>query len=99
LQAAVDGGIGKPCFVKPVMSFSGQASSRRESQATIAKAWNKALCAGPVREARIIVAGKIAFEFEITQLSVRAKGVTRSASPSATARPMATMCSPGSPSP
>ncbi len=73
LQDVIEGGIGFPCFVKPVMSSSGKGQSRLQSQADAAKAWDKALLAGRVREARVIVEGEIAFDFEITQLTVRAK--------------------------
>jgi phosphoribosylglycinamide formyltransferase 2 len=38
----------------------------------VAMAWEKALSAGRVREARVIVEGEIRFDFEITQLTVRA---------------------------
>jgi phosphoribosylglycinamide formyltransferase 2 len=72
LQAAVDGGIGYPCFVKPVMSSSGKGQSRLKAPADVAKAWEKALSSGRVKQPRIIVEGEIAFDFEITQLTVRA---------------------------
>jgi phosphoribosylglycinamide formyltransferase 2 len=81
LQAAIDGGIGFPCFVKPVMSSSGKGQSRLKSQPDVAKAWEKALSAGRVREARVIVEGEIAFDFEITQLTVRAKQGTEFCDP------------------
>ena len=64
--------IGFPCFVKPVMSSSGKGQSRLKSPADVAVAWDKALSAGRVREARVIVEGEIEFDFEITQLTVRA---------------------------
>ena len=64
--------IGFPCFVKPVMSSSGKGQSRLKSAAEVAAAWDKALSAGRVREARVIVEGEIQFDFEITQLTVRA---------------------------
>jgi phosphoribosylglycinamide formyltransferase 2 len=64
--------IGFPCFVKPVMSSSGKGQSRLKSPDDVAAAWDKALSAGRVREARVIVEGEIAFDFEITQLTVRA---------------------------
>src|SRR5262249_36396681 len=63
--------IGFPCFVKPVMSSSGKGQSRLRSAADVPKAWDKALTAGRVKEARVIVEGEIAFDFEITHLSVR----------------------------
>lgn len=72
LQAAIDGGIGYPCFVKPVMSSSGKGQSRLKSQADVAKAWDKALSSGRVKQPRVIVEGEIQFDFEVTQLTVRA---------------------------
>ena len=71
LQAAA-ARIGFPCFVKPVMSSSGKGQSRLKSADDVAPAWQKALSAGRVREARVIVEGEIGFDFEITQLTVRA---------------------------
>ncbi len=71
LQAAV-AHIGFPCFVKPVMSSSGKGQSRLKGPEHTAKAWDKALTSGRVREARVIVEGEVAFDFEITQLTVRA---------------------------
>ena len=68
--------IGYPCFVKPVMSSSGKGQSRLTSAADLAPAWEKALSAGRVREARVILEGEIKFDFEITQLTVRAKDGT-----------------------
>ncbi|HXB52839.1 MAG TPA: formate-dependent phosphoribosylglycinamide formyltransferase [Rhizomicrobium sp.] len=70
LQAA-SARIGFPCFVKPVMSSSGKGQSRLKSANEVAAAWEKALSAGRVREARVIVEGEIKFDFEITQLTVR----------------------------
>ena len=51
LQAACDR-IGYPSFVKPVMSSSGKGQSRLKSSTDVAPAWEKALAAGRVREAR-----------------------------------------------
>jgi phosphoribosylglycinamide formyltransferase 2 len=70
LQAAIDGGIGYPCFVKPAMSSSGKGQSRLKGPKDVAQAWDKALSAGRVREARVIVEDEIVFDFEITQLTV-----------------------------
>lgn len=64
--------LGYPCFVKPVMSSSGKGQSRLQSSDDVAPAWDKALYAGRVREARVIVEAEIPFDFEITLLSVRA---------------------------
>lgn len=81
LQAAIDGGIGYPCFVKPVMSSSGKGQTRLKGPADVARAWEKALSAGRVREARVIVEGEIAFDFEITLLTVRAASGTHFCEP------------------
>jgi len=80
LQAAV-ARIGFPCFVKPVMSSSGKGKSRLISADDVAAAWDKALSAGRVREARVIVEGEITFDFEITQLTVRAADGTHFCEP------------------
>ena len=64
--------VGYPCFVKPVMSSSGKGQSYVESHDQIAAAWAYALSAGRVEQARVIVEGRIAFDFEITLLTVRA---------------------------
>ena len=73
--------IGYPCFVKPVMSSSGKGQSRLKEAAGIEAAWEKALSAGRVREARVIVEGEIRFDFEITQLTVRAADGTHFCEP------------------
>jgi phosphoribosylglycinamide formyltransferase 2 len=73
--------IGFPCFVKPVMSSSGKGQSRLKSAEDVAGAWDKALSAGRVREARVIVEGEIAFDFEITQLTLRAESGTHFCEP------------------
>ena len=80
LQAAA-ARIGFPCFVKPVMSSSGKGQSRLKAAADVAPAWEKALSAGRVREARVIVEGEVAFDFEITQLTVRAADGTHFCAP------------------
>ena len=43
LQAAIDGGIGYPCVVKPVMSSSGKGQSKIDGPADVAKAWDYAM--------------------------------------------------------
>ena len=78
---AVSAKIGFPCFVKPVMSSSGKGQSRLKSAEDVAPAWEKALSAGRVREARVIVEGEIKFDFEVTQLTVRAADGTHFCSP------------------
>jgi phosphoribosylglycinamide formyltransferase 2 len=73
--------IGFPCFVKPVMSSSGKGQSRLKSAADVEKAWDKAMTAGRVKEARVIVEGEIEFDFEITELTVRAADGTHFCEP------------------
>lgn len=76
LQAAIDAGIGYPCVVKPVMSSSGKGQSVLRVPADVEKAWNYALESGRVKEARVIVEAFVEFEYEITQLTVRAFGTS-----------------------
>jgi phosphoribosylglycinamide formyltransferase 2 len=64
--------VGYPCFVKPVMSSSGKGQSYVETPDQIVAAWTYALAAGRVEQARVIVEGRIDFDFEITLLTVRA---------------------------
>jgi len=63
--------VGFPCFVKPVMSSSGKGQSYVESADGIAQAWRYALEGGRVGQPRVIVEGRIDFDYEITQLTVR----------------------------
>jgi phosphoribosylglycinamide formyltransferase 2 len=72
LQAAIDGGIGYPCIVKPVMSSSGKGQSLLKGPDDVVKAWDYAASAGRVNAGRVIVEGFIDFDYEITQLTVRA---------------------------
>ena len=72
LQAAIDGGIGYPCIVKPVMSSSGKGQSKIDGPSGVAKAWDYAMAGGRVGHGRVIVEGFIDFDYEITQLTVRA---------------------------
>ena len=65
---------GFPCFVKPVMSSSGKGQSYVESPDQIGDAWRYALEGGRVEQTRVIVEGRIDFDFEITLLTVRARG-------------------------
>ena len=62
---------GFPCFVKPVMSSSGKGQSFVETPDQIAEAWRYALESGRVEQARVIVEGRVDFDFEITLLTVR----------------------------
>lgn len=76
LQSAIDGGVGYPCFVKPVMSSSGKGQSRIKDIGGVAKAWDYAMASGRVKQARVIVESEIKFDFEITLLTVRHVGGT-----------------------
>ncbi len=67
--------VGLPCFVKPVMSSSGKGQSFVESIDDVANAWAYAQSAGRVDTARVIVEGRIDFDYEITLLTVRSKGI------------------------
>src|SRR5580704_13209198 len=72
--ASAAAGVGYPCFVKPVMSSSGKGQSYVETPEAIGVAWDYALAGGRVEQPRVIVEGRIDFDFEITQLTVRAIG-------------------------
>jgi phosphoribosylglycinamide formyltransferase 2 len=78
LQAAIDGaagqGIGYPCVIKPVISSSGKGQSKIDGPADVQKAWDYAMAGGRVGAGRVIVEGFIDFDYEITQLTVRALG-------------------------
>ena len=76
VQAAINGGIGYPCVIKPVMSSSGKGQSLVKSKAHVAAAWQYAESAGRVRGSRVIVEGFIDFDYEITLLTVRAPGAS-----------------------
>ena len=79
LQAAIDGSdghapIGYPCIIKPVMSSSGKGQSKIDGPADVQAAWDYAMAGGRVGPGRVIVEGFIDFDYEITQLTVRALG-------------------------
>lgn len=74
LQAAIDSGIGYPCIIKPVMSSSGKGQSKVDGPDEVQAAWDYAASGSRVNQGRVIVEGFIAFDYEITQLTVRALG-------------------------
>lgn len=76
LKAAIEGGIGFPCFVKPVMSSSGKGQSLLKGPEDVQPAWDYAMAGGRVEAPRVIVEGLIDFDYEITQLTVRAAGAS-----------------------
>jgi phosphoribosylglycinamide formyltransferase 2 len=73
--AAIDE-IGLPCVVKPVMSSSGKGQSIVKDKAGVETAWRYAQEGGRAGAGRVIVEGFIAFDYEITLLTVRHAGGT-----------------------
>jgi phosphoribosylglycinamide formyltransferase 2 len=73
LKAAIDHGIGYPCFIKPTMSSSGKGQSRITQESEVKTAWDYAASGGRVNQGVVIVEGQIDFDYEITLLTVRAK--------------------------
>jgi phosphoribosylglycinamide formyltransferase 2 len=74
LQMAIDGGVGYPCIVKPVMSSSGKGQSTIRQPEDVQQAWDYAMSGGRVNRGRVIVEEMIDFDYEITLLTVRALG-------------------------
>ena len=74
LKVAIDGAIGYPCVVKPVMSSSGKGQSVVNDPNDAAAAWDYAMSGGRVTKAKVIVEEMIDFDYEITLLTVRAFG-------------------------
>ncbi|MEJ2509384.1 MAG: formate-dependent phosphoribosylglycinamide formyltransferase [Gammaproteobacteria bacterium] len=72
LQSAIDGGIGYPCIVKPIMSSSGKGQSTIHGPDDVQAAWDYAKSGTRVDRGRIIVEQMIQFDYEITLLTVRA---------------------------
>ncbi|MFZ2527251.1 MAG: formate-dependent phosphoribosylglycinamide formyltransferase [Rhodococcus sp. (in: high G+C Gram-positive bacteria)] len=66
--------VGYPCVVKPVMSSSGKGQSTVRSADEMPAAWDYALAGGRINHGRVIVEGFVDFDYEITQLTVRAVG-------------------------
>ena len=64
--------IGFPCIVKPVMSSSGKGQSFIRDAAGLEKAWDYAQEGGRAGAGRVIVEAVVAFDFEITLLTVQA---------------------------
>ena len=73
LQTAA-GEVGYPCVVKPVMSSSGKGQSKIDGPDGVVAAWDYAMSGSRVAGARIIVEGFVDFDYEITLLTVRARG-------------------------
>ncbi|MBM7459592.1 formate-dependent phosphoribosylglycinamide formyltransferase [Rhodococcus coprophilus] len=66
--------VGFPCVIKPVMSSSGKGQSTVRSADDLAGAWEYALAGGRINHGTVIVEGFVDFDYEITQLTVRAIG-------------------------
>ena len=73
--------IGLPCVIKPVMSSSGKGQSTVRCAADIDAAWDYAQSGGRAGQGRCIVEGFVAFDYEITLLSVRHVGGTSFCAP------------------
>ena len=56
------------------MSSSGKGQSKIDGPQDVAAAWDCAMTGGRVGHGRVIVEGFIDFDYEITQLTVRAQG-------------------------
>lgn len=63
--------VGMPCVVKPIMSSSGKGQSLVREEADIDAAWDYAQSGGRAGRGRVIVEGFVAFDYEITLLTVR----------------------------
>lgn len=73
--------IGLPCVVKPIMSSSGKGQSTVKTEADIDAAWHYAQQGGRAGGGRVIVEGFVAFDYEITLLTVRHAGGTTFCAP------------------
>jgi len=73
--------LGTPCVVKPVMSSSGKGQTLVRSAAEAPAAWQAAVTGGRAGSTRVIVEGFVAFDYEITLLTVRHAGGTSFCAP------------------
>jgi phosphoribosylglycinamide formyltransferase 2 len=65
--------VGVPCVVKPVMSSSGKGQSTVKSPDAIDAAWEYAVAGMRGDRKRVIVEAFIAFDYEITLLTIRTR--------------------------
>lgn len=65
--------IGYPCFVKPIMSSSGKGQSKVDDASELQAAWDYSQQGGRVGAGKVIVEGMVAFDYEITLLTVRSR--------------------------
>ncbi|MEM7542124.1 MAG: formate-dependent phosphoribosylglycinamide formyltransferase [Pseudomonadota bacterium] len=68
--------VGTPCVVKPVMSSSGKGQCTVSKPEETDAAWKIAVEGGRAGKGRVIVEGFVAFDYEITLLTVRHAGGT-----------------------
>jgi phosphoribosylglycinamide formyltransferase 2 len=68
--------LGLPVVVKPVMSSSGHGQSIVRTEGDVQHAWEYAQTGGRAGAGRVIVEGFVAFDYEITLLTVRHAGGT-----------------------
>ncbi|EGV16296.1 formate-dependent phosphoribosylglycinamide formyltransferase [Thiocapsa marina] len=69
-RAAIEA-IGLPCVVKPVMSSSGKGQSTVRNAEQVHAAWDYSQQGGRTGSGRVIVEGFVAFDYEITLLTLR----------------------------
>ncbi len=66
--------VGFPCYIKPTMSSSGHGQSMARKPQDLAKSWKFAMEGTRAQTGKVIVEGKINFDYEITLLTVRHAG-------------------------
>jgi len=66
--------VGLPCVVKPVMSSSGKGQSTVHTSDDLDRAWDYAVANMRGDRRRVIIEQFVAFDYEITLLTVRSKG-------------------------
>ena len=72
MRAAIET-VGLPCVVKPVMSSSGKGQSTVRDAGKIDAAWDYAVAGMRGDRTRVIVEAFIAFDYEITLLTIRTR--------------------------
>lgn len=73
--------VGYPCFIKPTMSSSGHGQSKIKNKKELARAWKYATEEARGKTGKVIVEGRIDFDYEITLLTVRHKDGTSFCAP------------------
>jgi phosphoribosylglycinamide formyltransferase 2 len=79
-RAAIEA-VGLPCVVKPVMSSSGKGQSTVRNPEQVQAAWDYSQQGGRTGSGRVIVEGFVAFDYEITLLTLRHGGRTSFCAP------------------